>query len=142
MPFIYLTRAFFFVPTSCLKNRYVTAKTRPKKYENIRSRNHFRYIFQRIINTGSCRPTHEESRDTKHVEQLTLLHSVKSPQTLIISKIWLSLTAQSHLNIRRRTMNFGSSMNHFENILHTKFRYHAIKGGGDIALCLPKLNGY
>ena len=91
---------------------------------------------------GSCRATHEESRDTKHVEQLTLLHAVKSPQTLIISKIWLSLTTQSHLNIRHRAMSFRSSMNHFGNILHTKFRYRAIKGGGDIALCLPKLNGY
>ena len=108
----------------------------------MRSRNYFRFNFQRTIITGSCRATHEESCDTKHVEQLTLLHAVKSPQTLIISKIWLSLTAQSHLNIRRRTMNFGSSMNHFGNILHTKFRYRAIKGGRDIALCLLKLNGY
>ena len=33
-------------------------------------------------------------------------------------------------------------MNYFGNILHTKFRYRAIKGGGDIALGLPKLNGY
>ena len=91
---------------------------------------------------GSCRATHEESRDTKHVEQLTLLHAVKSPQTLIISKIWLSLTTQSHLNIRHRAMSFRSSMNHLRDILHTKFRDRAIKGGGDIALCLPKLNGY
>ena len=87
------------------------------------------------------RATHEESRDTKHVEQLTLLHASKSPQTLIISKTWLSLTTQSHLNIRRRAMNFASSMNHFQDILHTKFCYRAIKGGGDISLCLPKLNG-
>ena len=91
---------------------------------------------------GPCRPTYEESGDTKHVEQLTLLHAVKSLQTLMISKIRLSLTAQSPLNIRRRAMNFGSSMNHFWNILHTKFRYCAKKRGGDIALCLPKLNGY
>ena len=53
------------------------------------------------------------------------------------------MTAQSRLNnIRRRAMNFGSLMNHFENILLTNFLYCAIKEGGDIALCLPELNGY